>query len=117
MANLGEQPVLNKEIYAQGTADDDEVFGYQERWAEYRYHPNVITGTFRPAHPQSLDVWHLSQEFSSLPVLNESFIEESVPIDRVVAVTNEPAVLLWGQYFIKAARPMPLYSIPGLERM
>lgn len=117
LANLGEQAVLNKEIYAQGTDADNDVFGYQERWAEYRYHPNVITGTFRPSHPQSLDVWHLSQEFESLPLLNQSFIEEAVPIDRVLAVTDEPAVLLWGQYFIKAARPMPLYSIPGLERM
>lgn len=117
LANLGEQAVFNKEIFAQGTAADDDVFGYQERWAEYRYHPNTITGTFRPSHPQSLDVWHLSQEFGSLPVLNQSFIEEAVPIDRVLAVTDEPAVMLWGQYFIKAARPMPLYSIPGLERM
>lgn len=117
LANLGEQPVLNKEIFAQGTDADDDVFGYQERWAEYRYHPNMITGTFRPSHPQSLDVWHLSQEFGSLPRLNKSFIEEAVPIDRVLAVTDEPAVMLWGQYFIKAARPMPLYSIPGLERM
>lgn len=117
LANLGEQAVLNKEIYAQGTSEDDDVFGYQERWAEYRYHPNSITGTFRPDHPQSLDVWHLSQEFSSLPSLNQSFIEENVPIDRVVAVTDEPPVLLWGKFYVKAARPLPLYSVPGLERM
>lgn len=117
LANLGEQAILNKEIFAQGTEDDENVFGYQERWAEYRYTPNVITGTFRPDHPQSLDVWHLSQEFSELPVLNQSFIEEAVPIDRVVAVQDEPPVMLWGRFEIRAARPLPLYSIPGLERM
>lgn len=117
LANLGEQAILNKEIYAQGTEADNNVFGYQERWAEMRYHPNIITGTFRPTHPQSLDVWHLSQEFESLPSLNRSFIEEDVPIERVVAVTDEPPVMLWGEFRVKAARPMPLYSIPGLERM
>ena len=117
LANLGEQAVLNKEIFAQGTSVDNDVFGYQERWAELRYHPNVITGTFRPTHPQSLDVWHLSQEFDSLPLLNQSFIEEDVPIDRVVAVTNEPPFMLWGDFKVKAARPLPLYSIPGLERL
>lgn len=125
LANLGEQAVLNKEIYAQG-ADvkdddgnpvDDNVFGYQERWAEYRYHYNMITGKMRSADPQSLDVWHLAQEFSALPVLNQSFIEEAVPIDRVVAVTDEPSVILWGQFNLKCARPMPLYSVPGLSRM
>lgn len=125
LANLGEQAVLNKEIYAQGSdvkdSDgnpiDDNVFGYQERWAEYRYHYNMITGKMRSTDPQSLDVWHLAQEFSSLPVLNQSFIEESVPIDRVVAVTDEPSVILWGQFDLKCARPMPLYSVPGLSRM
>lgn len=117
LANLGEQPVLNKEIYAQGTSEDDDVFGYQERWAEYRYKPDTITGTFRPTHPQSLDVWHLSQEFESLPLLNQSFIEEAVPIKRVVAVPSEPPLMLWGDFQIKAARPMPLYSVPGLQRL
>lgn len=125
LANLGEQAVLNKEIYAQGadTKDDDgnpvddNVFGYQERWAEYRYHYNMITGKMRSTDPQSLDVWHLAQEFESLPKLNQSFIEEAVPIDRVVAVTDEPSVILWGQFNLKCARPMPLYSVPGLSRM
>lgn len=117
LANLGEQAVLNKEIYAQGTDEDDDVFGYQERWAEYRYKPDTITGTFRPTHPQSLDVWHLSQEFESLPLLNQSFIEEAVPIERVVAVPSEPPLMLWGDFNIKAARPMPLYSVPGLQRL
>lgn len=125
LANLGEQAVFNKEIYAQGSdvkdsdgnAVDDNVFGYQERWAEYRYHYNMITGKMRSTDPQSLDVWHLAQQFSSLPVLNQSFIEEAVPIDRVLSVTDEPSVILWGQFNLKCARPMPLYSVPGLSRM
>ena len=79
LAHLGEQAVLNKEIYAQGTAQDDEVFGYQERWAEYRYHPNLITGKFRSTYEQSLDIWHLGQEFSELPKLNRDFIEDTAP--------------------------------------
>jgi hypothetical protein len=117
LANLGEQAVLNKEIYAQGTDADDDVFGYQERWAEYRYHPNYITGNMRPSHPQSLDVWHLSQEFESLPTLNSEFMREKVPIERVVAVPSEPPFMLWGDFNLKCARPMPLYSIPGLNRL
>lgn len=117
LANLGEQSILNKEIYAQGTDADDDVFAYQERWAEYRYHPDTITGAFRPTHPQSLDYWHLSQEFESLPLLNQSFIEENVPIERAVAVPSEPPLMLWGDFELKCARPMPLYSVPGLQRL
>ena len=125
LANLGEQAVLNKEIFAQGKSVvdesgkvvDDKVFGYQERWAEYRYMPNRITGLMRSTAPQSLDVWHLAQKFDNLPVLNNEFIEESVPVDRVVAVTDEPPFIVDGWFDIKAARPMPLYSVPGLRRM
>lgn len=116
LANLGEQAVLNKEIYAQGTSDDDGVFGYQERWAEYRYHPNMITGLFRSTAAQSLDYWHLAQKFESLPTLSADFIQENVPIDRVIAVTDEPAFILDANYRLKCARPMPLYSIPSLGR-
>lgn len=114
LANLGEQAVLNKEIYAQGTSDDDEVFGYQERWAEYRYHPNTITGQFRSTYSQSLDVWHLAQKFDSLPTLSNDFIEEHVPIDRVVAIQSEPPMILDGWFECNCARPMPLYSVPSL---
>ena len=116
LANLGEQAVLNKEIYAQGTSADDDVFGYQERWAEYRYHPNMITGLFRSTAAQSLDYWHLAQKFESLPTLSADFIQENVPIDRVIAVTDEPAFILDANYRLKCARPMPLYSIPSLGR-
>ena len=114
LAHLGEQAVLNKEIYAQGTSKDDEVFGYQERYAEYRYGKNEITGRFRSSYPQSLDVWHLAQKFTSLPTLSKSFIEENVPMDRVVAVPSEPDILFDSLINVKAARPMPLYGVPGL---
>ncbi len=114
LAHLGEQAVLNKEIYAQGTSEDDDVFGYQERYAEYRYGKNEITGRFRSSYPQSLDVWHLAQKFESLPTLSKSFIEENVPMDRVVAVPSEPDILFDSLINVKAARPMPLYGVPGL---
>jgi len=114
LSHLGEQAVLNKEIYAQNTAADDEVFGYQERWAEYRYAPSMITGKMRSVDPTSLDVWHLSQDFSELPVLNKDFIEENMPIERVVAVVDEPTFTFDAFFDISATRPMPVYSVPGL---
>ena len=114
LAHLGEQTVTNDEIYAQGTAVDEDAFGYQERYAEYRYKPSQITGKFRSNDPQSLDVWHLSQYFQNLPVLNDEFIEDAPPINRVVAVTDEPHFLLDVYFNLKCTRPMPLYSVPGL---
>lgn len=114
LAHLGEQAVLNKEIYAQGTADDDKVFGYQERYAEYRYYPGQITGKFRSTDPQPLDSWHLAQKFSSLPTLSSQFIEDDPPVGRVVAVQNEPQFLFDSYIRLKCARPMPVYSVPGL---
>lgn len=114
LAHLGEQAVLNKEIYAQGTADDDKVFGYQERYAEYRYYPGQITGKFRSTDPQPLDSWHLAQKFSSLPTLSDQFIQDNPPVDRVIAVQNEPQFLFDSYIRLKCARPMPVYSVPGL---
>ena len=114
LAHLGEQAILNKEIYAQGNTDDNQVFGYQERWAEYRYFPSQITGKFRSTYPQTLDVWHLSQKFTTKPVLNSSFIQESPPISRVIAVQDEPQFILDSYIELKCARPMPVYSVPGL---
>lgn len=114
LAHIGEQAVLNKEIYAQGTSADDEAFGYQERYAEYRYKPSTITGKFRSNDAQSLDAWHLSQEFGSLPSLNSSFIQDTPPVDRVVAVPSEPEFLFDGHFRLRTARPMPLYGVPGL---
>lgn len=114
LAHLGEQAVLSKEIFADGSAQDDDVFGYQERYAEYRYYPNMITGKMRSTDPQTLDVWHLAQKFTNRPVLNSQFIEENVPIDRVLAVQNEPEVLLDCYFKLSCVRPMPVYSVPGL---
>lgn len=114
LAHLGEQAILNKEIYATATSSDDEVFGYQERYAEYRYKPSRITGQFRSNFAQSLDTWHLSQDFSALPVLNEAFIEENPPVDRVVAVPSYPDFLFDSYFRLKHTRPMPVYSVPGL---
>lgn len=114
LAHLGEQAVLNKEIYAQGTAADEDVFGYQERWSEYRYYPSMITGKMRSTYAQSLDVWHLAQKFTALPTLSASFIEDNPPLSRVLAVQNEPQILLDVYFNLKSIRPMPVYSVPGL---
>jgi len=114
LAHLGEQAVLSKEIYVDGTANDQDVFGYQERFAEYRYKPSVITGQFRSTYSSSLDSWHLSQEFDSRPTLNQTFIEENPPVDRVIAVPSEPHLIFDSYFNLKCARPMPMYSVPGL---
>ena len=117
LANLGEQEVYNQEIYLQGATggtDDAGVFGYQERWAELRYGRSIITGRMRSADAASLDVWHLSEEFASLPALNSAFIQQNTPIDRVTAVTSEPHFKADIYGAGNWARPMPLYSVPGL---
>lgn len=114
LAHLGEQAILNKEIYVQGTEVDNQVFGYQERYAEYRYYPSMITGKLRSTDPQTLDVWHLAQKFDSLPTLSSQFIEENPPIKRVLAVQNEPEFFLDVWFDCKCARPMPVYGVPGL---
>jgi hypothetical protein len=116
-AHLGEQAVLNKEIYAKGTTDDDLVFGYQERWAEYRYNPSRISGLFRSTASGTLDGWHLAQKFTTLPTLGNTFIEDRPPVDRVVAVgaaANGKQFIFDSFFDVKKARPMPLYSVPGL---
>lgn len=114
LAHIGEQAVLNKEIYAQGTAADDNVFGYQERYAEYRYKPSLITGALRSTAATPLDAWHLSQEFGSLPVLDDTFIVENPPVDRVVATPSEPHFIFDSYTRMRCARPMPVFGIPGL---
>lgn len=113
-SHLGEQAVLNKEIYLQGTSADEDVFGYQERYAEYRYKPSIITGQFRSNFADSLDAWHLSQDFASLPQLNAEFIVENPPVDRVIAVDDAPHFIFDSFFNYKCARPMPVYSVPGL---
>ncbi len=114
LAHIGEQSVLREEIYATGTtADDTTVFGYQERYAEYRYKASKITGQFRSNHATPLDIWHLSQEFSAGPTLNDAFIVENPPIDRVIAVPTEPHFLFDSYSSLKCSRPMPVYGVPG----
>ena len=118
-ANLGEQPIKNKEIYAQGTEEDSEVFGYQEAWAEYRYHPDICTAEMRSSYPQSLDVWHLGDEYAKLPALSSSWIsEDKATVNRVLAVSDNVSDQFFADIFIKnyATRVMPMYSIPGLPR-
>jgi len=121
-ANLGEQAILNQEIYCvgNGASGDTNVFGYQERWAEYRYTPNRITGLFRSTAAGTIDPWHLAQKFTALPTLNTTFIQDTPPVSRVVAVGSSAN----GQQFIvdslfnnRAARPMPMYGVPGLRSL
>lgn len=115
LSHIGEQAVLQKEIFADGiTANDEKVFGYQERYAEYRYKPSQITGLFRSNATAPLDAWHLGQDFANAPVLDASFIEEQPPIDRVIAVPAEPHFLFDSYIKLHCARPMPVYGVPGL---
>ena len=117
LSMIGEQAVLNKEIFAQGSANpaaDAAAYGYQERFAEYRYKPSIITGLMRSNVAQSLDTWHLAQDFSALPALNAAFIEDNPPIARVIAVPSEPHFIFDGYFRYRTARPMPVYGVPGL---
>lgn len=117
LACIGEQAVKNQEIYAQGTSTDNEVFGYQEAWAEYRYAPNIVTGEMRSNYSASLDSWHLADDYLSLPILSEGWIkEDKSPVNRCIAVSDQSAnQLLLDIYMdIKATRPMPVFSIPGM---
>lgn len=117
-AHLGEQAVLTKELfYASGGASANTVFGYQERWAEYRYERSKVTGLFRTDATGSLDVWHLALQFSAAPQLNAAFIVDDPPIDRVIAVSTEPHVLFDSYIQMRHARVMPVYSVPGLQRL
>ena len=116
-AMLGEQAVLNREIYCDGSANDANAFGYQERWAEYRYNPSQITGLFRSTSAGTIDGWHLAQKFTSLPTLNSTFIQDTPPVSRVVAVgaaANGQQLLFDSFFDIRAVRPIPMYSVPGL---
>lgn len=114
LSHLGEQAVLNKELFVDGSADDETVFGYQERWSEYKYGRSMVTGQFRSTAAQPLDMWHLAQKFENRPVLNAEFIKDNPPISRVVAVPSMPHVLFDSYLDLKCARPMPVYSVPGL---
>ena len=120
LANLGEMEVLNKEIYCQGTDEDDDVFGYQEAWADYRYHPNMVTGEMRSNYEQSLDAWHYADYYKSLPVLSSEWIQEGKEnIDRTIAVQSEISHQFIANFYFDQTwtRPMPIYSVPGLEKI
>lgn len=114
-AHLGEQAVLNREIYCTGNSTDTDVFGYQERFGEYRFHPSEISGLFRSTAAGTLDIWHLAQKFTALPTLNQTFIEESPPVDRVIAVPSSTGkqFLVDTLFEVTAARPLPMYGVPG----
>ena len=118
LANLGEMAVLNQEIYAQGNAQDTEVFGYQEAWADYRFHPNIVTGEMRSTYAQTLDAWHYGDHYTKLPTLSSSWIQEGTEnIDRTLAVQSENSHQFICDFFFDQTwtRPMPIYSIPGLN--
>ncbi len=114
LAHIGEQAVLNQEIFYQDTAADLLVFGYQERFAEMRYKPSQISGLFRSDAAGTLDAWHLAEDFSVLPVLGATFIQNQSPFDRVVAVPSEPHFLFDAYFKLRCARPMPMFGVPGL---
>ena len=114
LAHIGEQAVKVREIYADGGSTDSKTFGYQERYAEYRYKPSQITGKLRSTAKTPLDIWHLAQKFSSAPSLSKEFIEEDPPFNRVLAIQDEPQFLLDAWFNYKCIRPMPLYGVPGL---
>jgi len=116
-SHLGEQAILNKEIYCDGSSNDDNVFGYQERWAELRYNPSQITGLFKSTSSGTIDPWHYAQKFTGLPTLNSTFIQDNPPLERNLAVgsaANGQQLLLDAFFDITAARPLPMYSVPGL---
>lgn len=119
-ANIGEQPVFNKEIYCQGTDVDDEVFGFQEAWAEYRYKPSKSTSEMRSTYAQSLDVWHLGDNYNSLPVLQSDWIfEDKSNLDRCLQVSSALSNQFWADFFfdLECTRPMPVFSVPGLKTL
>ena len=113
LSQIGEQAVLQGEIYCQGTSADSTVFGYQERYAEYRYHPSRVTGILRSTAASTLDPWHLAQKFTSAPTLNSTFITETPPMSRVVAVPSQPDFLFDSHFSLRCTRPMPLYGVPS----
>lgn len=117
-ANIGEQPIKNRELFANGSSTDDEVFGYQEAWYEYRYGQNNVTSEFRSRYAQTLDYWHLADNYTSMPRLSEDWIkEDGNVVDRAIAVSQRVSDQFMADFYfnIKATRPMPLYSVPGLD--
>lgn len=117
LAHLGEQAVLNQEVFVSNDANDVLVFGYQERFSEYKYGNSMVTSVMRPNNTVPLDVWHLAEEFGSLPTLNATFIEENPPIDRVTIVGSQPNLILDMYFQNRCTRVMPVFNTPGLQRL
>jgi len=115
LSHIGEQAVLNMEIYWKPTAPNNNsgTFGYQERYAEYRYKPSMVTNLFRSSAAATLDSWHLAEDFAVSPLLDDTFIQSDPPVDRVIAVTTEPHFLFDSAFKMICARPMPVYGVPG----
>ena len=115
LAQIGEQSVTNAEIYYQNTSADENVFGYQERYAEYRYKPSRLTGLMRHDVSGTLNAWHLSEDFATLPTLGASFIQSNTggPLDRAIAINTEPHFIFDAYFDLQCARPMPLFGVPG----
>lgn len=114
LAQLGEQPVYNRELWLAGDATDDDVFGYQERYAEYRFKKSLVTGKFAPDATGALDHWHLSEDFASQPALNTTFVQDSTPMARIQAVTTEPDFQIDGRFDLRVARALPVRPVPTL---
>lgn len=115
LSNISEQPIYEKEIFAQGTADDDDVFGYQEPWAEYRYANNRITGELNSDYTTPLDSWHYGDDYSQAPTLSDEWIKETdVNVARTLAVENQDQFICDFYFDQTWVRPMPVYSVPGL---
>ena len=116
-AHLGEVPVYQAEIYANGNLSKDKIFGYQEIWADYRYKPNMVTGEMRPGVTNSLAYWNLSDYYAAAPTLSDGWIREDISnVDRALAVTSSVSNQFWADFYIqnKCTRCMPMYSVPGL---
>ncbi|AXL14808.1 major capsid protein [Microviridae sp.] len=115
LSQIGEQAINNREIFYQNSLTDEQVFGYQERYAEYRYKPARLTGLFRPDNATSLDSWTLTENFASLPALGNTFIQSNTgaPLDRAISIPSEPQIIADFYFDMKCARPMPLYGVPG----
>jgi hypothetical protein len=114
LSTIGEQSILNKEIYADGTSADEDIFGYTERYGEYRYKPSLVTGRFRSNATTSLETWHYAQEYSALPVLGQSWIQQGkANVQRTLAVATEPQFIFDSLFKLRCTRPMPVTSVPG----
>lgn len=114
LTNLGEQPIYNREIFVENDSTDDAVFGYQERYADYRFKKSLITGKFASDAAGSLDFWHLAEDFSATPGLNQTFIEDATPMSRVTTVDTEPDFIIDGRFDLRVARVLPVRPTPSL---